>query len=474
MLLSFNKQIVLFLIIATGTLFRFYNVSFDDLWYDEIISFWVANPNFSFKESLIFHNQIETTSILYNIILKNYFKIFDYSVFSGRIFSAFWGVLSIFTIIYLDKKLNKNSNSYLLSSFLISLNIFLIGYSQELRNYTLLFFVTSLTLIFFIKLLENKKNYILLFFFSLIFLFNILLHPFGFLIFFSLSFYLFLELIFKKKLSIPILSVFLVVFIFSAFYYYQLFYITTNSDADYYWFMENPSLKFYTNFHFSNYFGSRLVGGVFLIVFLYLIIKNFKKIMEINYYTLFFIIIVFSYLIPIVFGYLFKPMLLPRHTMFNLIPIILLLSNLIFNYENKKHKYFLIILLAFLTIGNHFTEQTIKQFYKERIPSKPEYSKAVNYIKNSETKNFIIKIENMKDNKASLNAIQNYIFHLNKDLTPMQISNFKSGKQKFWYFCPLDINTKDCYLPKNIKDRSILLRQKQFNSIILNLVEINI
>ena len=94
-------------------------------------------------------------------------------------------------------------------------------------------------------------------------------------------------------------------------------------------------------------------------------------------------------------------MLLPRHTMFNLIPIILLLSNLIFNYENKKHKYFLIILLAFLTIGNHFTEQTIKQFYKERIPSKPEYSKAVNYIKNSETKNFIIKIENMKDNTCT-------------------------------------------------------------------------
>ena len=151
MLLSLNKQILLCLIIGTGTLFRVYNVDYDDLWYDEIISFWVANPNFSFKETLVFHNQIETTSIVYNIILKNYFKVFDYNVFNGRIFSAFWGVLSIFTIAYLDKKLNKNSHSYLFSSFLISLNIFLIGFSQELRNYTLLFFITSLTLIFFIK-----------------------------------------------------------------------------------------------------------------------------------------------------------------------------------------------------------------------------------------------------------------------------------------------------------------------------------
>ena len=116
MLLSLNKQILLFLIVGTGILFRVYNVDFDDLWYDEIISFWVANPNFSFKDTLIFHNQIETTSIVYNIILKNYFKIFDYNVLNGRIFSAFRGVLSIFTIAYLDKKLNKNSHSYLFSS----------------------------------------------------------------------------------------------------------------------------------------------------------------------------------------------------------------------------------------------------------------------------------------------------------------------------------------------------------------------
>ena len=80
----------------------------------------------------------------------------------------------------------------------------------------------------------------------------------------------------------------------------------------------------------------------------------------------------------------------------------------------------------------------------------------------------------MKDDKASLNAIQNYINHLNKELKHIQINDLKSGKQIFWYFCPLDINSKDCYLPENIKNRSVILRQKQFNSIILNLVEINI
>ena len=43
---NYPKLLLLILILGTGVLFRLYNVSFDDLWYDEIISFWVANPIF--------------------------------------------------------------------------------------------------------------------------------------------------------------------------------------------------------------------------------------------------------------------------------------------------------------------------------------------------------------------------------------------------------------------------------------------
>ena len=148
---------MLFLIIGIGIFFRIYNLNFDNLWYDEIISFWVANPSFSYQETSFFHNQIETTSILYNLILKSFYQIFGYSTFNGRLLSAVFGILSIFSIIYLDKQINKNY-SYIFSAFLISLNIFLIGYSQELRNYSLFFFTTSLTLIYFIKYSDNTNN----------------------------------------------------------------------------------------------------------------------------------------------------------------------------------------------------------------------------------------------------------------------------------------------------------------------------
>ena len=146
-----KKEFFLFLIISIGIFFRVYNLNFDNLWYDEIISFWVANPSFSYQETSFFHNQIETTSILYNLILKSFYQIFGYSTFSGRLLSVLFGILSIFSIIYLDKQINKNY-SYIFSAFLISLNIFLIGFSQELRNYSLFFFYNIFNAYLFYKI----------------------------------------------------------------------------------------------------------------------------------------------------------------------------------------------------------------------------------------------------------------------------------------------------------------------------------
>ena len=78
----------------------------------------------------------------------------------------------------------------------------------------------------------------------------------------------------------------------------------------------------------------------------------------------------------------------------------------------------------------------------------------------------------MKDNQATSDAIENYISYLNEDLKLIEFKNIKLTKKTFWYICPLDISSKDCLLPESMKKNSKLLEQKQFNSIILNLVEI--
>ncbi len=465
-----KKEFMLFLIISIGAFFRIYNLNFDNLWYDEIISFWVANPSFSFQETSFFHNQIESTSILYNLILKSFYQIFGYSTFSGRLLSAVFGILSIFSIIYLDKQINKNY-SYIFSAFLISLNIFLIGYSQELRNYSLFFFTSSLTLICFIKYSDNTNNIRNLFIFSIILFINILVHPFGLILLFSIFFYELLKAYFKKKISIAMIVSLIIILILSSIYYYQLFTSTSISETDYWW-MSNPSLSFYTNFYFSNYFGSRLVGGIHLLILIFLIIKNFSEIKKINYLSLFLIIILFSYIIPILFGYLFKPTILPRYVMFNLIPIILLISTLAFRHESKKIKLSIIVILSLLTIGNHFTEQTIKQIYQTKITSKPEYVKAINHINESNFNTYSIKVKNMKDNVSSINAIRNYVNYLSQDLIFIDINKQNILDVKFWFLCTLDINSSDCKISVYYQNHSKVLEQKQFNSIILKLIEI--
>ena len=464
-----KKEFILFLLVGIGIFFRIYNLNFENLWYDEIISFWVANPSFSYSETNSIHNQIETTSILYNVILKIFYQIFGYSVYGGRILSSIFGILGVFSIIYLDRLLNKN-NSFVFSTLLISLNIFLIGYSQELRSYSLFFLTSSLTLIYFYKYSQNFNNLRYIFIFGLISLINILVHPFGLILLFSIIFYELLNTFNKKKFSISFIIIILTLLVLSFLFYYKLFINTTDVATDYWW-MENPSMSFYTNFYFSNFFGSRLVGGAHLLILIYLILKNFKEIKKINILTLFLIIIIFSYLIPIVFGYLFKPTILPRYIIFVLIPIILLISSLTFRYESKRIRTIIIIVLTLLTVGNHFTEQTVKQFYKTRVPSKPEYSKAIKYMNDSNIKNYNIKVENMKNNQSSINAIKNYINYLNKEFIFIDINNQNVSGLKIWFLCSLDINSSSCEIPIK-QGNSKSLDQKQFNSIILELIEI--
>ena len=158
--------------------------------------------------------------------------------------------------------------------------------------------------------------------------------------------------------------------------------------------------------------------------------------------------------------------------MFNLIPIILLISTLAFRLESKKIKLSIIAILSLLTIGNHFTEQTIKQIYQTRTPSKPEYVKAINYIDISKFNTYSIKVQNMKDNISSINAIRNYVNYLNKDLIFIDLKKQDINEVKFWFLCALDINSSDCKIPSYYQNHSKLLEQKQFNSIILKLVEI--
>ena len=89
---------MVFLIILLGFVFRFYNINYENLWLDEIYSFWVTDPNLSFAETYLRIQTTESIPFLYYYLVKISNKIFGYDPMVGRCFSAFFGFLSIFSV----------------------------------------------------------------------------------------------------------------------------------------------------------------------------------------------------------------------------------------------------------------------------------------------------------------------------------------------------------------------------------------
>ena len=73
--LKSKSILVLLIIIFFGSITRLYNISYDNLWIDEISTFWIANPNFTFAESFYNHRSLEQTPFLFNYMYRDRFII---------------------------------------------------------------------------------------------------------------------------------------------------------------------------------------------------------------------------------------------------------------------------------------------------------------------------------------------------------------------------------------------------------------
>ena len=463
-----------FFICLCGIIFRFYNLNFENLWFDEIVSFWVSDPQISFLDSYERNNISEGTPFLFNFLIKILHILFGYTPNVGRYLSSSLSVLSIFSMVLLCKTI-KNDNSFLLIIFLVSLNIFLIKYSQELRVYTLVFFLSTMTLLFYFRMLRENlkekylsKNSLGFIFFQIL---SILSHPFTIIIFSSIILYAVINHVFKKRLN-KLLNISIFIILIFVIFYLPYYLIGTEPYPTW---VSHPNSKFYTNFYFSKFFGSRLLGMVHLLILLFLIYR-FKKIF-ISYFepstTLIFIII-FSYFIPIVFGYIHQPILAPRYIIFVLIPVITLISYLTSEIIEKKIKFFIIFILVFLTVGNLSTETTVKQFLGERTSHKPQYVSALKHINESNHKNFAINMSFTKKKNNQFNmAINNYFKQIimkdKLDIQTIKIEKVKKGDY-FWFICLADIHPTSCSVVNNSKFK-IIIDEKAYNSTDLKLIK---
>ena len=468
MFLSKKNNVLIFsvLFILIGIFLRTYQLNFDSYWLDEMISYWVADPNIPFKDTLARRDHIEQTPVLFDLILKKYLEFFSYEPEVGRHVPLFFGILSIPLLGILSYQISKN-NSYLLTIFLTSINVYLISYSQETRPYSFIFFLSIINLIFYYKIIsENLTFFKKIFFFILFIFFSVLAfssHPFTLIILFSQilnSIYFFI--LFKKKnylffFSIPFILLFYLLF--------NLNYIIAQLSFSEF-FLAHESWKFYYNYYFSRFFGSRIMGLIYLSTLIYLIIIFRKKIfLTFNNYLLLIFILLFSYIIPLVYSYIKTPVLTDRYIIFVLIPILILIPSLIYEIKKIKIRVFIFIFILAPTIVNNFME------IKDRVPAKPEFKKFLSSIEKSGITNLTVNAP-----KRELKLVENYIQTLkefkNQNYTIFNINEVSKNEKMIWVICYEPIAGFNCALPNDKKDMWVLIKVKKNHLLSSRLYEI--
>ena len=381
---NYKKTKIIFLtfFILVGIFLRFNNYNLQDFWWDELMEFTTANPYLTLNEtykrahSLTIGTNLEydfaTNANFYFYIYKFFFKIFSYTPGTGRLIVASLGSMVFLLSIYIFyKNIGKN---ILVFSIIIVFNYYLIIQSQEFK-YNIFFCLISLISILFFFIFKtnknsNNKNIIKIFYFLSIF-FTIWTHVFGFIILFSQILTLLIK---ERKILIDNFFYYLLtIFIYLIINFKQLLNFSTIKKFH----VPQKQIEFFFDYDFKYFFGSIISGKVFLLFFLLLFLFNFKKLLKSKFEIIFLIILIFmTYILPIAYSYISKPILETRYIIFIIPCLIFLLVYMIELIDKKIIRLIVTSILIFFTTSN-----TIYSLYVLKKNDKPHLTEVLSKIK---------------------------------------------------------------------------------------------
>jgi 4-amino-4-deoxy-L-arabinose transferase-like glycosyltransferase len=147
-----NEFISLILILLSSLIFRIYKIWDKNIWLDEGHSIRIAeSPNLYNSLTQAAHPP------LHYVLLKLQLGIFGYNEILLRFFSVVLGLGSVI-VIYKIGSVFFNYRAGMYSAVLLTLSINHIEFSQEIRMYSILTFLTSISYYFFLKLLYDKES----------------------------------------------------------------------------------------------------------------------------------------------------------------------------------------------------------------------------------------------------------------------------------------------------------------------------
>tara|TARA_Y100000591_G_scaffold325966_1_gene347758 strand:- start:734 stop:2206 length:1473 start_codon:yes stop_codon:yes gene_type:complete len=417
-----NITIYIFLILI-AFLSRYYLFEDRNSWHDEWHSIYVSDPNISNEETFLRYYGDKGDYILseyypslYLFILKYFFKLFGYVDDNGRLLSLIFGVLTIPIAMYLTNALKKGVD-YIFVGLLISFNLFLTWQSIEIRAHSILAAVSLINIILFYKILEKKKFFIYLsYFFTSIFLLS--LWPLAGSIFFGKTIYLIKDYMINKKKNIIIFLLFCLILIF--YVLLNIDYLKYNLARDSHYTVLYDS--FFYNYHFRSFFGSKILGGIFLIIFSVFLIKNLKNLfLKHRKEDLLVYIILSSYFLPLMYTLFRASIMSPKYVIF-IIPLILIW--ILINIESKNFQF---IKICLVLISMIFFIFNINNSPIDRPPTKEVLKKLSDHEVNLILTNEADVFNNYLKTKKIIIENEIKILKIN-DTIP---NNF----EKYWFLC---------------------------------------
>jgi uncharacterized membrane protein len=320
-----------FLLLAIGVGIRFYGLTIQSYWMDELHSARFAMPAQSLGDVVWLTAHYDVHPPLYQALLWGWYHLFGYSEFTGRVLSAIFGVLGLFAIFLLGKTLwNRKAGLFALA--VTSPLFFHVFYSQEVRSYSLLFLLTVLSWWAMATLIRKPdlSRTILYAVFSSALIYT---HYFGFFVLISQALYMLMLLAWQRK---PLLSAFYYcviagVIVVVCFLPWVPFFFG-NDMLGKTW-IQPVSIKFVYLFIARYFLNGRKV--LFVIVPIVVLLawllpdreeKSSKEAPEIFPYFLLVTWIVVTYDLPFILSIVEAPMLIPRVTIITLPAVVLLIS----------------------------------------------------------------------------------------------------------------------------------------------------
>jgi len=377
--------ILLSLILIVAISLRFYGLTNQSMWVDELHTMVETDPSTSWGKLFDYLRCCDPHPPLYFICVKILFSVFGHTEGIARGLSAICGVVSVWSMYLLGKEV-LNQRLGIIAAWLTCVNYYNIYYSQEARCYIMAFLFTVFSFIYFIRLIRGLqfKNVYLYSLFTLLLLYS---HYYSLFIVAAQALIAFILMFGEKENRKTFLKTFAVAgAIIGVGFLPWVPFVLEKVNLTSFW-ISPPEPSFAISY-FSAYFGHNdLLKPILVLLLFYYCYQVFSESnkelenvkespLQLSFFISF-IAIGITYVIPYVRSLIFVPMLFDRYTIV-VVPIFLLA--IAFGISLIRNRTIHVVILSTILFLSFIDLSIAKKYYSKSKPIKTQFREMTEFI----------------------------------------------------------------------------------------------